>query len=122
MILQKTQRMVKMLAVSSTALLTAAPIALAVTVTPMTSPVPSGVAPFTDIGALLGNVFSVVLILASILLFLYLLLGGIQWLTSGGDKAATQAARDRLTAALVGLLIVLAIWGVFKILEGAFGI
>lgn len=82
----------------------------------------AAVTPFQDIGVLVGNVFAFVLIVASILLFLYLILGGVQWLTSGGDKLATQAARDRITAALTGLLIILAVWGVFRIIEAAFGI
>ncbi|OGY27605.1 MAG: hypothetical protein A3F33_02350 [Candidatus Woykebacteria bacterium RIFCSPHIGHO2_12_FULL_43_10] len=80
------------------------------------------VTPFNSIGSLLGQVFTFVLVIASILLFLYLILGGVQWLTSGGDKMATQAARDRITAALTGLLIILSVYGVFKILEAAFGI
>ncbi len=88
----------------------------------LSKPVPTEVTPFQNIGVLLGQVFSFVLVIASILLFLYLILGGVQWLTSGGDKAATQAARDRITAALTGLLIILAVWGVFRVLEAAFGI
>ncbi len=80
------------------------------------------VTPFSNIGSLLGQVFTFVLVVAAILLFLYLILGGVQWLTSGGDKAATQAARDRITAALTGLLIILAVYGVFRVLEAAFGI
>jgi len=43
-------------------------------------------------------------------------------MTSGGDKVATQAAKDRLTAALVGILIILSVYGVMKIVEAAFGI
>ena len=43
-------------------------------------------------------------------------------MTGGGDKVATQAAKDRLTAALVGILIILAVFGVMKIAEAAFGI
>lgn len=82
----------------------------------------SGIVPFTDVGGLLGNLLSVAIIGGSILLFLYLIMGGVQWMTSGGDKVATQAARDRITAALVGLLIILAVWGVFRVLEAALGI
>ncbi|OGY27604.1 MAG: hypothetical protein A3F33_02355 [Candidatus Woykebacteria bacterium RIFCSPHIGHO2_12_FULL_43_10] len=84
--------------------------------------VPSGSVPFSNVGSLLGQVFVFVLVTASILLFLYLILGGVQWMTSGGDKVATQAAKDRLTAALVGILIILSVYGVMKIVEAAFGI
>src|SRR3989344_2043928 len=84
--------------------------------------VPATSVPFFNIGSLLGQVFAFVLITASILLFLYLILGGVQWMTGGGDKVATQAAKDRLTAALVGILIILSVYGVMKIVEAAFGI
>jgi len=32
--------------------------------------------------------------------------GGIQWVTSGGDKENTQKARDRITHALVGVALI----------------
>ena len=50
------------------------------------------------------------LIIAIIAALFFLIWGGVQWITSGGDKAATQAARDRITAALVGLVVVFAAW------------
>ena len=117
---------VRALAVATPAFLATASIIFAQTVpgtkTDVSSGVNPAVTPFNSIGPLLGQVFAFVLVIASILLFLYLILGGVQWLTSGGDKLATQAARDRITAALTGLLIILAVYGVFKILEAAFGI
>lgn len=78
--------------------------------------------PFPDLGQLIGQILVIVIILASILLFIYLVIGGLQWLTSGGDKAAAQAARDRITAALTGLIIILAAFALVRILEAAFGI
>ena len=80
------------------------------------------VTPFPDLGALIGQVLVLIIILSSILLFIYLVIGGLQWLTSGGDKMAAQAARDKITAALTGLVIVLAAFALVRILEAAFGI
>ncbi len=84
--------------------------------------VKSTLVPYANIGHVMGAVFSFVLVFASILVFCYFLLGGVQWMTSGGDKQAAQAAKDRLTAALVGLLIILSVWGVARITEAAFGV
>lgn len=78
--------------------------------------------PFPDLGGLIGQILVIIIILASILLFIYLVIGGLQWLTSGGDKMAAQAARDRITAALTGLIIVLAAFALVRILEAAFNI
>ena len=46
-------------------------------------------------------------IAAALAAFFYLILGGFQWITSGGDKAGTEAAREKITAAFIGLAIVL---------------
>ena len=48
--------------------------------------------------------------------------GGIQWIMSGGDKAKTEEARNRITAALVGLAIVASAWAIMKLVEYFFGL
>ena len=39
-----------------------------------------------------------------------LIMGGIEWITSGGDKAKYEAARKRITAAIVGLVLIATAW------------
>jgi hypothetical protein len=51
-----------------------------------------------------------------------LIIGGVRWITSGGDKAATEAARGQITAALVGLVIVFAAWAILQLIELFFGV
>lgn len=75
-----------------------------------------------DIGRLLSAAIQVAMIIAAILTFAFLVWGGIQWITSGGDKTQTQAARDRITMALVGLGIVAAAWALMKVIGYFFGI
>lgn len=54
--------------------------------------------------------------------FLFMLiLGAIQWITSGGDKGAAEAARARVTNALVGLFILLALFAIVNLVELFFG-
>src|SRR3990167_5299955 len=69
-----------------------------------------------DIGKLLSSGIQVAMIIAAILTFAFLVWGGIQWILSGGDKTQTQAARDRITMALVGLGIVAAAWALMKVI------
>ena len=75
-----------------------------------------------DIGLLITNIVWLFLIIAAILVFFYLVWGGLQWITSGGDKQATQAARDRIGAALVGLAIVATGWALYQIVQYFFQI
>lgn len=78
-----------------------------------------GTIPATNIGNVISAVVGILLVLAAILAFLFLILGGIQWITSGGDKAGMEAARNKITAAIVGLIIVAAAWAIM-LLVGQF--
>jgi len=84
----------------------------------ITVPTPVNV-PNVQIGNVISAVVGFLLVLAAVAAFLFLILGGIQWITSGGDKAGMEAARNRITAAIVGLIIVAAAWAVM-ILVGQF--
>jgi hypothetical protein len=76
----------------------------------------------TDFGALVGALVGVLLIVSALLAFFYLILGGIQWITSGGDKAGMEAARNKITHAIVGLIIVGAAWAIMLLVQGFLGI
>jgi TRAP-type C4-dicarboxylate transport system permease small subunit len=76
----------------------------------------------TNIGTLIQGAVQGALLVAALLVFAYLIWGGIQWITSGGDKGKTQEARDRITAALVGLAVVASAWAVMLIIQYFFGI
>lgn len=82
----------------------------------------SGYFQFTNIGSLISNLISLILIGAAVIFFFMLVLGGIQWMLSGGDKAGTESARGRITAALIGLLIVFAAWAITRLLETFLGV
>lgn len=76
----------------------------------------------TNIGTLIKGAVQGALLVSALLVFMYLIWGGIQWITSGGDKGKTQEARDRITAALVGLAVVASAWAVMLIIQYFFGI
>lgn len=85
-------------------------------------------APGSDFAALGGltipNLISALIrltvVVAAIVFFFILVIGGIQWIASGGDKAQTEAARNRITAALVGLVIVFAAWAIVALINTFF--
>lgn len=76
----------------------------------------------TDIGKLVSSAIQFILIGAGLIAFVYLLLGGIQWITSGGDKAGVDAARQKILAAVIGLIIVFATWALIRLIEGFLGV
>lgn len=58
----------------------------------------------------------------SIIFFFMLLMGAIQWITSGGDAKQLEAARGRITSALIGIIVLFAIFAIIKVVEGLFEI
>lgn len=74
------------------------------------------------LGAVLGGVIGALIILSFIVAFLYLLLGGFDWITSGGDKTKLTSARDKITNALVGLVVVGTVWAITTLVSQFIGI
>ena len=71
---------------------------------------------------LIASLINGAILLSALAVLLYLILGGFQWLTSGGDKGKTESARNKITSALIGLLIVIASWAIFNLILQFFGI
>jgi len=55
--------------------------------------------------SIVGSVVTIMLVLAVLLCLFFLIIGGIRWITSGGDKAKLESARGTITAALIGLIV-----------------
>jgi len=87
----------------------------------LTIPQPTGVR-ITDVGQLISALVGTLLILAALLAFVFLILGGLQWITSGGDKAAMETARNKITHAIVGLIIVGAAWAIMMLVQNFLGV
>lgn len=51
------------------------------------------------------NLWRVVISLGSVLVMVYFIWGSIDWITSGGDKGKTEAARNKITQAAIGLIV-----------------
>ena len=63
-----------------------------------------------------------IVVAAFILAFVFLLIGGIKWITAGGDEKAIAGARGTITAALIGLVIVLVAFALIQLVETFFGV
>ena len=74
------------------------------------------------IGGIVSGLVRLILVIAALVFFFILIIGGIRWIASGGDKAQTENARNQITAALVGLVIVFAAWAIVKLIQTFFGI
>lgn len=52
-----------------------------------------------------GNIVQILIVIAIVLSTIFLILGSIRWIMSGGDKGKVDQARAAVTAAIVGLVI-----------------
>lgn len=66
--------------------------------------------------ALIGFAF----IIAVIVFFFTALIGGIRWITAGGDKQAVAGAQGTLTNAIIGLVVTLSLFAIIKVIENFF--
>ena len=71
---------------------------------------------------IISGLIKFTVVIAAIVFFFILVIGGIRWIASGGDKAQTEAARNQITAALVGLVIVFAAWAIVALINVFFKI
>jgi len=71
---------------------------------------------------ILPNLIGILFVVGSVVFFFMMLLGAIQWISSGGDKVKIEAARGKITAALIGLVIMFSVYALVKILETFFGV
>jgi len=55
---------------------------------------------------LIGNIISTVLGLVGVFLLVMLLYAGITWMTAGGEEKKVKQARDTITNAVAGIIIV----------------
>jgi hypothetical protein len=61
-------------------------------------------------------------IIAGLIFFFMLVWGGIEWITSGGDKQGNENARKRITNALIGLAIVFSAWAILQLINAITGV
>ena len=67
------------------------------------------------------NLVGLGLVVGALVFFFVMMVGAIQWISSGGDKTAVEAARGKISNAIIGFVILLAIFAVLKVIEDFFG-
>lgn len=74
------------------------------------------------VGGIISGIVGIFIVLAFILSLFQVLTGGIQWATSGDDKNGLEAARNKITHGIVGLIIVAAAWAIFTLVGKFLGV
>jgi hypothetical protein len=72
--------------------------------------------------SIISGAISLVLIITIVVFFFILVIGGLKWLTGGGDEKKVGEARSQITNGLIGLVIIFSTWAVIRIIGTVFGI
>lgn len=75
-----------------------------------------------NITALIPKMVNLLFVIAVVVFFFMLVIGGIRWISSGGDKNQTDSARSQITSAIIGLVIVLSTYAIISLIDAFFGI
>ena len=76
----------------------------------------------TALGTLISNLVGALFIAGFLLSFVFLIMGGFKWITSGSDKAKLEQARDEITNAIIGIIVVGASWAITVLVGQFFGL
>jgi len=76
-----------------------------------------GVATIQGLEGLFSNVVSVILGFGGIVLFVLLIVGGFNYLTSGGDPKKIEGAKATLTYAIIGIVVLVLAFLIIRLIE-----
>lgn len=71
---------------------------------------------------LLPAAIGLLFVVGSLLFVFVFIIGAIQWMASGGEKGAVEAARGKISSALIGLVVLFSIIAIVLLVENFFGI
>lgn len=61
-------------------------------------------------------------VFGSLAFFFMFIWGAVTWILSGGDKAGVESARNKITNALIGFVLMIGSFAIIKLIETFFGI
>lgn len=76
---------------------------------------------FTNIASVVNNAVPVLFAISGIALFIYLVWGGFDYLTSLGEPKKAESGKNRITAAVVGFILLFSAFWILQLVDFVFG-
>ena len=76
----------------------------------------------TDVPKIIASAITFIFVIAIVVAIFFLFFGALKWIYSGGDKAAVEGARNTITAAVIGLVIIFFVFLLCTVILKFFGI
>lgn len=74
------------------------------------------------LGKLISSLVGALFIAGFLLAFVMILMGGVKWITAGGDKTKLETARDEITNSIIGIIVVGAAYALTSLVANFFGL
>lgn len=74
------------------------------------------------LGILIGRLFRALILAGALALLLFIAMGGILWITAGGDEKKIEEARSRIMNGIIGMAVLIATVAIAIFLKPVFGI
>lgn len=75
-----------------------------------------------DLNAVVSIIIGFLTAIAALWFIIRIVLGGISWLSSGGDQKSLQNAQQTITNAIIGLTIVVASYAIISVISSLLGL
>lgn len=75
-----------------------------------------------NLGTIISSFIGLALVVGGLLTLMYMILGGINWITAGGDTGKVEKARQRILQGIIGLAVLASVYAVFLVVQYFFGI
>ena len=73
----------------------------------------------TQFSTILSTVITVLTTIGGLAFVIYFTLGGLKWLTAGGDKTRVETAQKMISNALIGLVVLIASYAIALFIQNA---
>lgn len=74
------------------------------------------------LASVLPRSIGLILVFGSISFFFIFLIGAVSWIVSGGDKAHVEAAKNKITNALIGFILMIGVFAIASLIKTFFNI
>lgn len=76
----------------------------------------------TNLGTIIASFLGAAILVGAIAAFGYMVLGGLGWITAGGDTGKIDKARQKILQSIIGLAVLASTFAIFLVVQYFFGI
>lgn len=76
----------------------------------------------TGLGTFLSNIITTITVVGSLAFVIFFTMGGLKWITAGGDKTKVSEAQTSMTQAAIGLIAIVSSFFIIGIVGAVLGL